>query len=44
MLSVLVSASGFRLEIGRFCHKKKEEFSGQKIFRFGGKFLDPCEG
>jgi hypothetical protein len=44
MLSVLVSASGVRLETGRFCHKEKDEFSGLKIFYFGGKILDPRGG
>jgi hypothetical protein len=44
MLSVLVSASGVRIETGGIRYKKKEEFSGQKIFRFGGKFLDPRGG
>jgi hypothetical protein len=29
MLMVFVSASGVRVEIGWFCHKKKDEFSGQ---------------
>jgi hypothetical protein len=40
MLSVFVPASGVRLETGRFCHKEKDEISGQKIFAFLGKILD----
>jgi hypothetical protein len=44
MLSVFVSASGGRVGTGRFCHKEKDEISGQKIFTFGGKILDPREG
>jgi hypothetical protein len=44
MLSVLVSASGVRLETGLRSHKKKGEISARKIFGIGGKSLDPRGG
>jgi len=44
MLSIFVFASGVRLETGRFCHKEKDEISGQKNFSFGAKNLDPRGG